>query len=164
MQHDISRGTPPGDLELHMRDEVTSQHLQLVGSAWSPKLPQAHLSPLGVIPKKGRPNCWRLIMDLSSPHGHSINDGIAKKLRIHRRCSREDHEVRYGTAQFKLQARKWTARVHFVVRYMCFSKSCVSVGQCTEIFRPIYARVPSGSVHVYSCTHVKKFRLLRVTL
>ena len=78
MQHDISRGTPPGDLELHIRDEVTSQHLQLVGSAWSPKLPQAHLSPLGVIPKKGRPNCWRLIMDLSSPHGHSINNGIAK--------------------------------------------------------------------------------------
>ena len=44
----------------------------------------------------------------------------------------------YGTAQFKLQARKWTAHVHFVVRYVCFSKSCVSVGQCTEIFRPIY--------------------------
>ena len=56
----------------------------------------------------------------------------------------------YGTAQFKLQARKWTARVHFVVRYVCFSKSSVSVGQCTEIFRPILICTRAISVHVYS--------------
>ena len=54
----------------------------------------------------------------------------------------------YSTAQFKLQARKWTARVHFVDRYVCFSKSCVSVGQCTEIFRPIYARMPSACMFI----------------
>lgn len=35
---------------------------------------------MGVNPKKGRPNCWRLIMDLSAPRGHSVNDGIAKEL------------------------------------------------------------------------------------
>lgn len=37
-----------------------------------------HISPLGVIPKKGRINQWQMIMDLSSPHGHSVNDGISK--------------------------------------------------------------------------------------
>ena len=39
-----------------------------------------HTSPLGVIPKRGRPDQWRLIMDLFSPHGHSINDGIFAEL------------------------------------------------------------------------------------
>ena len=36
----------------------------------------AHLSPFGVIPKPRQPGKWRLILDLSSPHGHSVNDGI----------------------------------------------------------------------------------------
>ena len=37
---------------------------------------EAHLSPMGIIPKKNKPNKWRLIVDLSSPEGPSINDGI----------------------------------------------------------------------------------------
>ena len=37
---------------------------------------RAHLSPFGVIPKPRQPGKWRLILDLSSPHGHSVNDGI----------------------------------------------------------------------------------------
>ncbi len=39
-----------------------------------------HTSPFGVIPKRNRPNKWRLILDLSSPYGHSVNDGIEKEL------------------------------------------------------------------------------------
>ena len=39
-----------------------------------------HISLFGVIPKKSRPNKWRLILDLSSPGGNSINDGISKEL------------------------------------------------------------------------------------
>ena len=31
---------------------------------------------LGVIPKQNRPNNWRLIVDLSSPEGHSVNDEL----------------------------------------------------------------------------------------
>ena len=31
-----------------------------------------------MIPKKGRPNRWWLIQDLSSPENHSVNDGIPK--------------------------------------------------------------------------------------
>ncbi len=35
---------------------------------------------MGVIPKKHQPGKWRLIVDLSSPEGHSTNDGISKEL------------------------------------------------------------------------------------
>ena len=38
-----------------------------------------HVSPYGVIPKKSKPNKWRLILDLSSPTGHSVNEGIDKE-------------------------------------------------------------------------------------
>ena len=34
------------------------------------------ISPIGVIPKRNRPNNWRLIVDLSSPDGQSVNDGL----------------------------------------------------------------------------------------
>lgn len=43
-------------------------------------LSQVQISSLGVIPKKSNPAKWRLIMDLSSPHGASVNDGIASEL------------------------------------------------------------------------------------
>ena len=36
-----------------------------------------HNSPLGAIPKKNKPGKWRLIVDLSSPPSHSINDSIS---------------------------------------------------------------------------------------
>ena len=39
-----------------------------------------HCSAFGVIPKKHKPNKWRLIVDLSAPEGHSINDSISKEL------------------------------------------------------------------------------------
>ena len=38
--------------------------------------PPAHISPLGVIPKKNKPGKWRLIVDLSSPKGGSVNEGV----------------------------------------------------------------------------------------
>ena len=42
----------------------------------SPPLPNLQCSPLGVVPKKD--GTWRIIMDLSSPRGSSINDHISK--------------------------------------------------------------------------------------
>ena len=42
--------------------------------------PGIHFSPIGVIPKKNRPGKWRLIVDLSSPRGFSINDGVSSDL------------------------------------------------------------------------------------
>ena len=38
-----------------------------------------HISPMGVILKKNKLGKWRLIIDLSSPLGHSINDEISPK-------------------------------------------------------------------------------------
>jgi hypothetical protein len=40
---------------------------------------EIHCSPNGVIPKKNKPNKWRLIVDLSSPADHSVNDAISKE-------------------------------------------------------------------------------------
>ena len=39
-------------------------------------VPELHISSFGVIPKCNQPGKWRLIIDLSSPEGYSVNDGI----------------------------------------------------------------------------------------
>ena len=38
------------------------------------------VSPIGVIPKHHSASKWRLIVDLSSPKGNSVNDGISKEV------------------------------------------------------------------------------------
>lgn len=40
-------------------------------------LPLIHTSPLGLVPKAHHTNRWRMICDLSSPLGDSVNDGIS---------------------------------------------------------------------------------------
>ena len=40
----------------------------------------AQISPFGVIPKSSQPGKWRLILDLSSPEGCSVNSGIEPEL------------------------------------------------------------------------------------
>lgn len=42
------------------------------------QLPAVQVSPLGVIPKS-TPGEWRLIVDMSSPEGMSVNDGISSR-------------------------------------------------------------------------------------
>ena len=42
-------------------------------------IPNLHVSRFGIIPKKYQPGKWQLILDLSSPLGHSVNDGIPKE-------------------------------------------------------------------------------------
>ena len=49
---------------------------RVAGPFSSPPMPNLQVSSFGVIPKKGQPGKWRLIVDLSSPHGSSVNDGI----------------------------------------------------------------------------------------
>ena len=41
--------------------------------------PDVHISPIGLVPKS-EPGQWRMIVDLSSPFGHSINDGVLSAL------------------------------------------------------------------------------------
>ena len=42
--------------------------------------PGTQISPFGVIPKSNQPGKWRLIVDLSSPEGASVNAGIEPEL------------------------------------------------------------------------------------
>ena len=59
--------------------EECAQH-RVAGPYNSTLAPDVHVSRFGVIPKNHQPNKWRLIVDLSHPVGHSINDGIPKSL------------------------------------------------------------------------------------
>lgn len=42
----------------------------------APPTATVHVSPIGIIPKRNQPGKFRLIVDLSSPKGFSVNDGI----------------------------------------------------------------------------------------
>ena len=52
---------------------------RLLGPFWKHCFPQVQVSPFGVIPKS-EVGKWRLILDLSSPEGFSVNDGIKREL------------------------------------------------------------------------------------
>ena len=67
--------------------ELITQHLdrevelkRMYKCPYGSKPSWAHTSPIGIIPKKNKPSKWRLIFDLSSPKGLSVNDGIATDL------------------------------------------------------------------------------------
>ena len=75
----LSTTDHPQVIREYIAKELGAHHLLEVNQG-SHNVKNIQISPLGVIPKKGRPNCWRLIMDLSAPQGHSVNDGIDKEL------------------------------------------------------------------------------------
>ena len=50
---------------------------RIMGPFAMTELSQLHISRFGVVPKS-TPGKWRLILDLSSPKGHSVNDGISE--------------------------------------------------------------------------------------
>ena len=52
---------------------------RLLGPFSPDSLPSVQVNRFGVIPKS-TPGKWRLILDLSSPEGHSINNGIDPEL------------------------------------------------------------------------------------
>ena len=60
-------------------DEYLANEVSLgrvAGPFHTPPFPFLHVSSFGVIHKKGQPNKWRLIVDLSSLGGASVFDGI----------------------------------------------------------------------------------------
>ena len=59
----------------YIQTEVSAGRLQ-------PPPPEAitHASPIGIIPKSSQPGKWRMITDLSSPRGSSVNDSIDPSL------------------------------------------------------------------------------------
>ena len=73
------RNKPSARHHAHIVDAYLANEVSLgrvAGPFASPPFPRLHISSFGVIPKKGQPGKWRLIVDLSSPGGASVNDGI----------------------------------------------------------------------------------------
>ena len=64
----------PEIVDAYLANEVALG--RVAGPFHSPRLPNLHINSFGVIPKKGQPNKWRLILDMSSPLGSSVNEGI----------------------------------------------------------------------------------------
>ena len=86
-------GTSPGNRpssvpniisEYLHREVILGRMVKLPPYFW-PK--NVHSSPIGIIPKKGKPGKWRLIVDLSSPESFSVNDGISRSLSSLTYCS-----------------------------------------------------------------------------
>ena len=68
----------PEIVDAYLGNEVSlGRALYFANKPAAPSLPELTVSPIGVIPKRNRPNKWRLIVDLSSPMGRSVNDGIS---------------------------------------------------------------------------------------
>ena len=70
-----SAGEHPEPINRYVRAELGAGRLIRVRQD-----PLIQLSRIGVIPKPHQPGKWRLITDLSSPKGQSINDGIDPEL------------------------------------------------------------------------------------
>ena len=64
----------PKIIDDYLANEVSLR--RVAGPFNVPPLPNLHISSFGVIPQKGQPGKWRLIVDLSSPRGGSMNKGI----------------------------------------------------------------------------------------
>jgi hypothetical protein len=67
--------------------EVVSAYLQsereqqtLLDQFDKQSMPHVYVSKFGIIPKSHQPGKWHLIVDLSSPAGRSVNDGIPSEL------------------------------------------------------------------------------------
>ena len=76
----LSASDHPGVITAYIKEEVQANRMYLVGPVNEALVKSIHCSPFGVIPKKNKPGRWRLILDLSSPDGQSVNDSIAKDL------------------------------------------------------------------------------------
>ncbi|XP_028416203.1 uncharacterized protein LOC114540089 [Dendronephthya gigantea] len=66
----------PEVIDAYLATEVAKG--RVAGPFATSPFPYLHCSPFGVIPKKGQPGKWRLILDLSSPDLHSVNDGVPR--------------------------------------------------------------------------------------
>ena len=109
----LSVSDNPTTVDQYISSEVAAGHLMVSSS------PHTRWNPIGIIPKLHQPGKFRLIVDLSAPHGNSVNDGIDPDL-----CSLEYITVdqaarlvaRYGRgalmAKTDLQAAYRTVPVH----------------------------------------------------
>ena len=74
-----SAGENPKVIEEYLEKEVAwGRVVGLINSRIAP--PNTQISPFVVIPKSSQAGKWRLTVDLSSPEGASVNDGIEPDL------------------------------------------------------------------------------------
>ena len=69
-----------GVIDAYLANEVRLG--RLAGPFDALPMQDLHVSSFGVIPKKGQPDKWRLIVDLSSPHGHSVSVALIWSLEM----------------------------------------------------------------------------------
>ena len=67
----------PAPVEAYLATELAAGRITEVDQQYASGI---IISRFGVIPKRGQPNQWHLILDLSHPPGHSINDGVQPTL------------------------------------------------------------------------------------
>ena len=70
------RDKPSAYLHPSVIDEYLANEVSLGRSISTPPFPNLQVSSSGIIPKKGQPGKWCLIVDLSSPQGFSVNDSV----------------------------------------------------------------------------------------
>ena len=78
----------PTLVEQHIHEEVRAFRLR--GPLPPVLASTCHTSPIGLISKPNQPGEWRLIVDLSSPMGGSINDAIGSDICSLRYASLDD--------------------------------------------------------------------------
>ena len=74
----LSVSLNPLAVSSYLSEEVARGRLKVVSTLHP--LREVHTSPIGIIPKANQPGKFRLIVDLSSPQGGSVNDGISPDL------------------------------------------------------------------------------------
>ncbi len=67
----------PAPVQAYLDEECTAG--RVAGPFAPDEVRGLQVSRFGVIPKSNQPGKWRLILDLSFPHGHSVNDGILRE-------------------------------------------------------------------------------------
>ena len=70
----------PDIISAYLQCEVELGRLHALPSLPHLSPPLLQISPFDAIPKKLKPDKWKLIVDLSSPKGRSVNDAISSKL------------------------------------------------------------------------------------
>ena len=64
----------------YLVDELAEGRIALAGTTDTAKGMEINCCPFRVIPKKNKPGNFRLILNLSAPENHNVNDGIKKEL------------------------------------------------------------------------------------
>ena len=76
----VTRNLPGALLHPEVVEDYIKEELRFCGPYLAAVSPWVHISRFGVIPKNCQPGKWCLIVDLSHPTGHSVNDGIPSPL------------------------------------------------------------------------------------